>query len=110
MQAGLPLVASAVGELPASLRDGETGLVVPPGDPEALAQALVWLLAHPERLAPIGAAARARVLRRFGAESFAQAGEAVFQRLPRTPQRSGGRKAQASRNRQTSPMNSSSWS
>ena len=85
MQAGLPSVVSAVGELPHSVRDGETGLVVPPDDPEALAQALAWLLLHPERLAGMGAAARARVLDRMGAAAFAQAGAEVFQRIPVRP-------------------------
>jgi glycosyltransferase involved in cell wall biosynthesis len=82
MQAGLPIVASAVGELPHSIRDGETGLVVPPADPAGLAQALVWMLSHPDRLAAMGAASRARVMERFGAEAFARAGAEVFARLP----------------------------
>jgi glycosyltransferase involved in cell wall biosynthesis len=83
MQAGLPVIASAVGELPYSIVDGETGLIVPPMDAEALAAALARLLAHPERLAAMGEAARARVLDRFGPQAFAQAGAAVFARLPR---------------------------
>ncbi len=85
MQAGLPTVVSAVGEMPHSVRDGETGLIVPPDDPEALAQALAWLLLHPERLADMGAAARARVLDRMGAASFAQAGADIVRRLPLRP-------------------------
>jgi glycosyltransferase involved in cell wall biosynthesis len=82
MQASLPTLVSAVGELPYSVLDGETGLVAPPGDPEALAQALTWLLAHPERLAGMGMAARARVLDRFGGSSFAQTGAKIVARLP----------------------------
>jgi glycosyltransferase involved in cell wall biosynthesis len=96
MQAGLPTLVSAVGELPYSVRDGETGLVVPPDDPEALAQALVWLLSHPERLAGMGAAAHARVLARFGAAAFARAGAEVVARLPVSPangQASGRRRS-----------------
>ena len=82
MQAGLPTIVSAVGELPWTVRPGKTGLVVPPGDPEALARALMTLLAQPQRLAAMGAASRARVLERFGAAAFATAGAAVFARLP----------------------------
>lgn len=101
MQAGLPTLVSAVGELPYSVRDGETGLVVPPDDPDALAQALTWLLAHPERLAGMGAAARARVLDRFGGASFVQTGAEIMARLPvrrasdpaAVPDRSPGRPA-----------------
>lgn len=82
MQAGLPTLVSAVGELPHSVRDGETGLVIPPEDPDALAQALIWLLSHPERLGGMGEAARARVLDRFGADAFDRAGAEIYQRLP----------------------------
>ena len=82
MQAGLPTLVSAVGELPHSVRDGETGLVAPPDDPEALAQALMWMLSHPERLADMGVAARVRVLDLFGGSAFARAGAEVMARLP----------------------------
>lgn len=81
MQAGLPTLVSAVGELPYSARNGETGLVVSPDNPEALAQALVWMLSNPERLADMGAAARARVLDLFSGPAFAQAGADVVARL-----------------------------
>jgi glycosyltransferase involved in cell wall biosynthesis len=82
MQAGLPSIVSAVGELPYSVRDGATGLVVPPGEAAALAQALCWMLTHPERLAPMGAAARASVLERFGPAAFERAGAEIMARLP----------------------------
>ncbi|WP_293904382.1 glycosyltransferase family 4 protein [Phenylobacterium sp.] len=104
MQAGLPTLVSAVGEMPYSVRDGETGLVVPPDDPDALAQALMWLLSHPERLAGMGAAARARVLDRFGGASFAQAGGAVMARLPVRPAEGATAPAAPSRRRQQSGL------
>lgn len=85
MQAGLPTLVSAVGELPYSVRDGETGLVVPPDDPAALAQALGWMLSHPDKLNEMGQASRSRVLQRFGAEAFAHAGAEVMGRLPVKP-------------------------
>lgn len=81
MQAGLPIIASAVGELPHSVVQGETGWVVPPADPRALAAALRDLLANPERLAGMGEAARERLFARFGAEAFEAAGAAVLARL-----------------------------
>jgi glycosyltransferase involved in cell wall biosynthesis len=96
MQAGLPTVVSAVGELPHSVRDGDTGLVVPPDNPEVLAHALTWLLSRPERLAGMGAAARSRVLSRFGPDAFARAGAEVFARLPVRPadgRTTGGRRS-----------------
>lgn len=81
MQAALPVVASAVGELPGSVVAGETGLVVPPGDPDALAAALSDLLAAPERLGDMGVRARTRVLDRFGPERFVATGLAILDRL-----------------------------
>jgi len=82
MQAGLPIVASAVGEIPYSVEEGVMGHVVPPRDPAALAWAIAALLARPERLAAMGEAARAQVLDGFGEAAFARAGAAVMERLP----------------------------
>lgn len=81
MQAGLPVVASAVGELPGSILDGVTGWLVPPDDPDALAAALARALARPEALEAMGRAARARVLDRFGPDRFAAAGGAILARM-----------------------------
>ena len=81
MQAGLPTIVSAVGELPHSVVDRETGRVVPPGDPDALAWALAGLLGRPEELAAMGAASRRRVLDRFGVVAFEDAGAAILDRL-----------------------------
>jgi glycosyltransferase involved in cell wall biosynthesis len=83
MQAGLPVVASAVGQLPYSIADGRSGATVPPGDPAALAGALAALLRRPERLAAMGAAARTDVLDRFSPEGFRAAGMAIVERMRR---------------------------
>jgi glycosyltransferase involved in cell wall biosynthesis len=56
--AGLPVVSTATGDIAALVRDGETGLVVPPGDPTAVAKAVTALLEHPDRA--LGMARRAR--------------------------------------------------
>ncbi|MBL8554379.1 MAG: glycosyltransferase family 4 protein, partial [Phenylobacterium sp.] len=85
MQAGLPTLVSTVGELPKTVVDGETGLVVRPGDVEALAHALTWFLGHPDRLAAFGAAARHRVLDRFSAAAFRQAGTDILKRMCAQP-------------------------
>jgi len=82
MQAGLPTLVSAVGELPYSVVGGETGRVVPANSPDALAAALRQMLSNPEQLAQMGEAARARVLERFGAAAFAQAGAEIMRRWP----------------------------
>jgi glycogen(starch) synthase len=59
MIAGAPLVASAIPGLPVELRDGETGLLVPPDDVAALARTLRELAGTPERARALGRAARA---------------------------------------------------
>jgi len=48
MNAGRPIVATAVGGVPTLIRDGENGLLVPPADPAALAAAIRKLLLNPE--------------------------------------------------------------
>lgn len=58
LAAGLPVVASAVGQIPAVIADGQTGVLVPPGDVAALAAALLALEADPAQRARLGAAAR----------------------------------------------------
>jgi glycosyltransferase involved in cell wall biosynthesis len=81
MQAGLPVIASTVGQMPYTLEAGRSGWLVPPGDVNALADALAAALADPGRLAAMGQAARARVLPLFSGEAFRQAGESVLDRL-----------------------------
>jgi glycosyltransferase involved in cell wall biosynthesis len=83
MQAGLPVIASAVGQLPYSIAQGETGALVPPGDPDALADAMARILARPDRLEAMGALARAHMLDRFSAERFEAAGLAILDRMRR---------------------------
>ena len=61
MAHGRPVVASAVGGLPDMVRDGETGLLVPPRDPEALRAAIDRLLADAELRRRLGRAARERI-------------------------------------------------
>jgi len=60
MEAGLPVVATAVGGLPQMIHEGVHGVLVPRRDPAALADAVEELLADPERRRELGAAGRAR--------------------------------------------------
>jgi len=71
MCAGLPVVAAASSGTPELITEGETGLLAPPGDVEALARHLQRLLNDAEERAGLGAAGRARALRDFSEERSA---------------------------------------
>ena len=79
MAAGLPVVASAVGGIPEVVIHGETGLLVRPGDPVALAAALGHLLRHPEEAGFMGARGRERARERFSIESVVKRHEELYE-------------------------------
>ena len=61
MASGLPLVATAVGEVPTVVVDGQTGVLVPAEDVDSLAEGVLRLLRDSEMRARFGAAAKQRV-------------------------------------------------
>jgi len=73
MAAGLPVVASSVGGVPELVVDGETGLLVPPDDPHALAAAIERLLDDSALRRRLGAAGRTRVWEHFDLASARRA-------------------------------------
>lgn len=81
MAMGVPVVASRLGGIPELVIDGETGLLVPPGDATALAQALRTLLEDPERRRSMGRQARQRVLAHFTLDRTIKDIEGVFRQL-----------------------------
>lgn len=81
MAAGLPVVATAVGGTPEIVVDGETGLLIPPRDPAALATAILRLLEDPRQADTFGRAGRARVEAQFGERLMLQRLEALLDRL-----------------------------
>lgn len=78
MAAGRPVIASRVGGVPELVVDGETGLLVPPAEPDALARAIVVLLDDPDLGARLGAAAALRARTMFSLESVRAAVEAAY--------------------------------
>lgn len=70
MASGLPVIATAVGGNDELVVDGETGYLVPPGDPAAIASRLAHYLRHPDVAVRHGRAARERVLREFSLETM----------------------------------------
>jgi glycosyltransferase involved in cell wall biosynthesis len=73
MAAGVPVIASAVGGIPELVRDGETGALVPPGDPDRLGGAIRRLAGDPALRQRYGEAGRARAEREFALENCRQA-------------------------------------
>lgn len=80
---GRPIVASDAPGCRDVVRDGVTGLLVPPGDIDALAAALARLAADPAQRRAMGMAGRALVEREFGDERVAQDTLALYQTLLR---------------------------
>jgi glycosyltransferase involved in cell wall biosynthesis len=79
--AGLPVVASAHGGLTEVVRDGETGLLVPPGDRAALAAELGRLADDPALRERLGEAAARDVRRRFSVERMLDELQELYERL-----------------------------
>ena len=65
-----PVVATATGGLPEIVQDGETGIVVLPGDPDALAQSVSELLQDSARCRQLAEGGRTRVATHFAVESM----------------------------------------
>ncbi len=74
----LPVVATALSGIPELVREGETGWLVPPADPAALAEALAKVWAEPERSARLAGAGRDLVLREFDLQTNVQQLSALF--------------------------------
>ena len=85
MAAGVPVVATDVGDVRRAVSDGVTGSVVPVRNPEKLADALEPLLTDPELRRRMGAAGRARVVEMFSSEVTAARVAALYDELVATP-------------------------
>jgi glycosyltransferase involved in cell wall biosynthesis len=80
MERSRPVIASSVGGLPEIVADRETGLVVPPADADALADAIVALASDLTRAAEMGRAGRDRALAEFTPERCVERVEALYER------------------------------
>jgi glycosyltransferase involved in cell wall biosynthesis len=81
MAAGVPVVATAVGGVPELVVKGETGLLVPPGQPEPIASALEAILSSPDRARAFGAAGRERARTLFSRQRMVGEIEALYDEL-----------------------------
>ncbi|MDP6929389.1 MAG: glycosyltransferase family 4 protein, partial [Planctomycetota bacterium] len=81
MAVGLPVIASRVGGLPEGVVDGETGVLVEPGDVAGFAAALDLLLSDPELSRKMGEAGGARARASFSARMMAEKTERLYEEL-----------------------------
>jgi glycosyltransferase involved in cell wall biosynthesis len=81
MASGKPMVITSVGENPYVVEHGKTGMLVPPGDPEALADALQELLTDPSLRERLGRNARQRHAERFRVTDMTQAYESLYSEM-----------------------------
>lgn len=80
MMAGLPVVATSVGDIP-SVVTNETGLIVPPHQPEMLAAALEDLLKHPAKRLAMGKAAHERAVHEYSVDAWMQKHLALYREV-----------------------------
>jgi glycosyltransferase involved in cell wall biosynthesis len=76
-----PVVATAVSGNPELIEHGRNGLLVAPADPEALAQAVCWMLDNPEQAQALGRAGRSTVMEEFSVKKMVERTEAVYRSL-----------------------------
>ena len=79
MAAGLPIVSTRVGGVPETVTDGESALLVPAGDPTALATALRRLLDQPTYAQQLAAAGRHRAATHFSPAQYRQSMLKIYQ-------------------------------
>jgi glycosyltransferase involved in cell wall biosynthesis len=85
MAAGLPVISTPVGGIPSAIEDGVEGLLVPPGDTEALTEAIRRLLADSDLRHRMGEAARAKAIAKFSSEKVIAGLEDVYRELGLAP-------------------------
>jgi glycosyltransferase involved in cell wall biosynthesis len=78
MERARPVIAARIGGLEDIVRDGETGILVPPVDPEALTEAMLRLARDPELGVRMGEAGRQRMLERFPEERCTDRTEMLY--------------------------------
>jgi len=85
MAASKPVIATRVGAIPSVIRDGETGLLVDPGDTYGLRSAVARLLSAPDLCHRIGAAGHAWVSRHYTSEAMALKYRQMYDEVLGTP-------------------------
>lgn len=81
MASGRAIVATDVGANSRLIQNKEHGLIVPPGDDQTFAEALIWMLAHPEKASAMGTEARRRVVEQYSRQAMVNQFEDFYEDL-----------------------------
>jgi glycosyltransferase involved in cell wall biosynthesis len=81
MATGKPVVAARVGGVPEEIVDGQTGILVPPEDAEAIAEAVLYLLKHPRQAKEMGVKGRERIIQHFSLEKSVEQHKDLYLRV-----------------------------
>lgn len=90
MAYGKPVVATAVGGVPELVEDGVTGLLVEPGNPQRLAEAILRLLKEPAEARQMGQRGYDRLRREFSMDVIVERMESLYRSVLRAPSRTSG--------------------
>ena len=90
MAAGRPVIASAAGGVLEIIEPGVSGLLVPPGNSQALSEAMTYLWQNPALAAALAAAGRQRVETRFTLDQYLDGVQAVYEAVMTQVDRTGG--------------------
>ncbi len=76
-----PVIATEMGSIPDIVINEETGLLIPPGSAQALAEGILWVIAHRDRARQLGQAGRRLVMERYSTESTLDRTEFLYRTL-----------------------------
>jgi glycosyltransferase involved in cell wall biosynthesis len=81
MASGLPVIATNVGGTPEVVIDNKTGFLIPPKDPGAIAEKIMYIIEHPNFAQQIGQNARAYVEEKFSVKSMVKKTDELFETI-----------------------------
>jgi len=81
MAAGLPVIGTSVNAIGETILDGVTGMVVPPDDPDVMAQAMIKLASDPRLRLQMGQAGRARIVHDLSLDSMVERTEEIYREV-----------------------------
>jgi glycosyltransferase involved in cell wall biosynthesis len=77
----VPVVATDAGGIPEVINNGETGILVPRADPEALASGILWMLSNPDQAKAMAKKGREKVIKQFSDKVMVEKNIQIYQKL-----------------------------